>query len=100
MFLKMSYSKFPHPCRGGESIARGRIVYNYQNKNTCFILFFIHFFISLHQQPSTRRKRQAKARLRLSENSVMLASTLSSKSRLDHRSNSLSEGWWFNFRGY
>lgn len=74
MFLKMSYSKFPHPCRGGESIARGRIVYNYQNKNTCFILFFIHFFISLHQQPSTHRKRQAKA-------------------------DSLSEGWWFNFRG-
>gem|GEM_PF-2466413 len=62
-------------------------------------MFFIHFFISLHQQPSTHRKRQAKARLRLSENSVMLASTLSSKSRLDHRSNSLSEGWWFNFRG-
>lgn len=47
-----------------------------------------------------RRKRQAKARLRLSENSVMLASTLSSKSRLSHKANSLSEGGDITFVEY
>ena len=31
VFPKKPYSMFPRPCRGGESIARGQIVYNYPN---------------------------------------------------------------------
>lgn len=59
-------------------------------------IFFVYLQSCIADAPLTASQGKAAT----SENSVMLASTLSNKSRLNHKANSLSEGGDITFVEY